>query len=218
MFIGVATASGYQMGYQSCLFCNDAKVLPSSEPTRIAGQFLLVGLSSLQPKRGMLQKDHSLSAHQLEFDFTNPSSVQEVEIIYSGAVPQSPLKKIQSSEDAYRVLLPLFDPRKIALKEFFYVLLLNKANVCLGFSKVGVGALDGVVVGVKEIFQLAILSNAAGLILCHNHPSGNLKASQADIQLTQKIKSGCKYFDLTLLDHLIVTPTGYYSLNDEGLI
>jgi len=66
--------------------------------------------------------------------------------------------------------------------------------------------------------QVAINSNASGIILAHNHPSGNLKASQDDLNITKKVKEAAKLFDINLLDHLIVTTDGYYSLSDEGLM
>jgi len=107
--------------------------------------------------------------------------------------------------------------RKIGFKEMFYVHLLNHANYCLGVSQIGLGSTSGVVVNYKEIFQLAIKTNATGIILSHNHPSGNCKPSDADISITQKLKVASEYMDLKLLDHLILTSEGYLSLADEGL-
>lgn len=146
-----------------------------------------------------------------------PQMLKEVEVIYISPVRARKIK-IVSSVDAYDLLCDLFDGRKIDLKEMFYIILLNRANYCIGYSMIGVGNTTSVVVNKIEIFQLAILTNAANIILAHNHPSGNLKASEADRLLTLSIAEGCKLFDITLLDHLIISSDGYLSLAEEGLI
>lgn len=145
------------------------------------------------------------------------SFVHEVEIVYT---KQTPFKKLflKSSYDSYLLLLNLYDMRKIDYKEFFWVILLNRQSQVISYSQIGVGSSVGVVVNTMEIFQLAIKSNATGIILSHNHPSGSLKISGADEQLTKKIAEGCKIFDITLIDHLIVTSEGYCSFADEGML
>ena len=111
-----------------------------------------------------------------------------------------------------------FDTRKIDYKEMFYVVLLNRANYCLGYSHISTGSTSGTVVNIKEVFQLALKTNASSIILAHNHPSGNMTPSNADINLTQKIKNGCELFDIQLLDHLIISSLNYYSFADNGKI
>ncbi len=160
----------------------------------------------------MLQKAQSTTAANPKGAFAH---LQEVEITYS--TPQPVFSQaVKSSQDAFEILKSLYDPRKINLKEFFYVLLLSRSNHILGYALNSIGSTAGTVVNIKEIFQLAILSNASSIILSHNHPSGNLRPSQADIQLTKKIKEGGRLFEISLLDHLIVTHKGYYSFADEG--
>jgi DNA repair protein RadC len=78
------------------------------------------------------------------------------------------------------------------------------------------GSTSGTTVNLKEIFQLVLKTNAVAIILCHNHPSGNLKPSNADIALTKRIKSLADVVDIAVLDHIILTSEGYYSLSDEG--
>lgn len=143
--------------------------------------------------------------------------IREVEIIYSGPRENSPIV-IKSSNDAHNVLKTVYDDKRIDYKEFFYVLLLNRANYCIGISKIGMGSGSATVVNIKEIFQLVLKSNANGIILSHNHPSGNTNPSEVDIQLTKKIKDGCELLDINLLDHIIVTSQSYYSFADEGII
>lgn len=125
---------------------------------------------------------------------------------------------IQSSKEASEVLRRVFDSEKIEYKELFYILLLNKANLCIGYSHLATGSNIGVVVHLKEILHLALLTNAQGIIIAHNHPSGSLKVSEADLDLTKKVSEGCRLFDTTLLDHIILTSDGYVSFTDEGLL
>lgn len=105
---------------------------------------------------------------------------------------------------------------KIEYVEEMYMILLNTANRSLGYSKVSTGGVSGTLVDVKVIFQIAIMGNASSFILAHNHPSGNLKPSNADIILTKKIKEAGKIMEIKLLDHLILTKEGFMSLADEG--
>lgn len=145
------------------------------------------------------------------------SFVHEIEIVYS---KQTPFENIflKSSDDSYKFLMSIYDMRKIDYKEFFYVILLNRRNQVIGYSQIGVGSTTGVEVNVKEIFQLAIMSNATEIILSHNHPSGNVAVSTEDMKITQKIKSGCQFFDINVLDHVIVTSISYYSFADNGIL
>lgn len=155
---------------------------------------------------------------QLDFDIKNPFPLlHEVEIVYSGPKIPVPLR-IKTSKDTYAILKEVYDQRKMDFKEMFYVLLLNHAQYCLGVSQIGLGATAGVAVNVKEIFQLALKSNASKIVVSHNHPSGNLIPSEADKSITRKIKAGCDALDMTLLDHVIITSGGYMSFADEGIL
>jgi DNA repair protein RadC len=127
-------------------------------------------------------------------------------------------KKIMTSNDVIEVLRAVFDERKINYKEMFYVLLLNRANKCIGVSQIGVGATTGVAVNIKEILQLALKTNASGVIISHNHPSGNLSPSEEDKKLTHKVKKALEYLDISLLDHVILTRSFHTSFADEGLL
>ena len=126
--------------------------------------------------------------------------------------------KITSSDKAFEIILNSWDKNTIELQEEFKVLLLNRANIVLGIYPLSKGGVAGTVVDVKLIFGVALKCNASGMILCHNHPSGNLKPSQADLDITKKLKQSCDLLDISFLDHLIITKDNYFSFADEGLI
>lgn len=100
--------------------------------------------------------------------------------------------------------------------EEFYALLLNRANALIRTEQISIGGMSGTVADGKVIFKKAIEHNAHGIILVHNHPSGQLKPSENDNSLTRKMIEFGKYIDLPVLDHLIFTDNGYYSFADEG--
>lgn len=102
--------------------------------------------------------------------------------------------------------------------EVFAVLFLNQANKVNHFEIISEGGITGTVADPRIILKRALAENAVNIILCHNHPSGSLKPSRADEELTQKIKEAAKYLDITVMDHIIVSEAGYYSFADEGLI
>lgn len=102
--------------------------------------------------------------------------------------------------------------------EVFGVIFLNRANKVKHYEIISQGGITGTVADPRIVFKKAIAEDAVSIILFHNHPSGNLKPSQADIDLTEKIAGGGKLFDIRVLDHLIVSDEGYFSFADEGLI
>jgi DNA repair protein RadC len=102
--------------------------------------------------------------------------------------------------------------------EVFAVLFLNRANKINHFQIVSEGGITGTVADPRIILKKALEEDAVGIILCHNHPSGSLKPSGADQELTRKIKEAAKFFDIKVLDHLIVSDAGYYSFSDEGIL
>jgi DNA repair protein RadC len=102
--------------------------------------------------------------------------------------------------------------------EVFAVLFLNRANKINHFQVISEGGITGTVADPRIILKKALEEDAVSLILCHNHPSGSLKPSRADEELTQKIKEAARYFDIKVLDHLIVSEDGYFSFADEGLL
>jgi DNA repair protein RadC len=145
------------------------------------------------------------------------SNLAEIEIFYRNKVRLSDMEKVAGSRDVYDVLHRIWSDRIDHVEEFM-VLCLNRANRILGWAKISQGGLSGTVADPKVIFQVALKSNACSLILAHNHPSGNLQPSEADIHLTRKLKDAGLMLDLPVLDHLIVSSEGYYSFADEGML
>ena len=122
-------------------------------------------------------------------------------------------EKIGSSEDAYKIIKPhMMD----LSHEEFWVILLNRANMVIKKAPISSGGVSGTIADPKLIFKIALENLASGIILIHNHPSGNIKPSEADIQLTKKLREGGRFLDVPILDHLIFTNDQYYSFADEG--
>ena len=126
--------------------------------------------------------------------------------------------QVTSSKHAADFLRTIFSKNTIELQEQFIVLYLNKQNQIIGYYKHTIGAIDGTIVDPRIVFSTALKSLSSAIILCHNHPSGALKASNEDIKLTGKIKEGARLLDINLLDHIILTRNGYFSFTDEGLL
>lgn len=147
------------------------------------------------------------------------TQVTEVKMAYFNKVRAADRPQIRSSFDAYEVLAANWDEGTINLFEEFYILLLDRSNRVMGRYLVSQGGIAGTVVDAKIVFAAALKGRASSIILAHNHPSGNLKASQADIDLTKKLIKGGEVLDICVLDHLILSPEGgYYSFTDEGIM
>ena len=144
--------------------------------------------------------------------------VAEIELVYRSKIKASERPKIITSKDAYKILLQTWDENKMELQEQFKILLLNRGNKVVGIYEVSTGGITGTVADPRLIFTAALKANAVALILAHNHPSANLKPSNADTMLTQKIREGGKLLDINVMDHLIVCNEGYYSFADEGAL
>ncbi|MBK9290140.1 MAG: DNA repair protein RadC [Bacteroidetes bacterium] len=124
-------------------------------------------------------------------------------------------KSIRSSRDAFESIYALASDLSF---EKFWIILLDQANQILRIAEISEGGLTGTVADPKKIFRLALEIGATNIILCHNHPSGQLRPSQADTQLTEKIFSAGKLLDINVLDHIIVGHDNYFSFADQGLM
>ncbi len=122
---------------------------------------------------------------------------------------------ITCSRDAYLAIAPSLMDKP---HEEFWMLLLNKANKVIGKIQMSSGGTDATIVDVKILFRKAIEGQAVSIVVCHNHPSGRLRPSQADLDLTKKIEESGKLIGIALLDHLIIGDGGYYSFADEGVM
>jgi DNA repair protein RadC len=126
---------------------------------------------------------------------------------------------VRSSNDCYHVLKDWFDADTISLQEQFVVMYLNRGNFVLGIHRLSKGGISGTVADIRLILGIGLKIAASGIVIAHNHPSGNLKPSEADTEITQKLKDAALLMDTRLLDHLVITPAGeYLSMADEGLI
>ena len=124
--------------------------------------------------------------------------------------------KISTSLDAFQVLLQLYDEDTVDYRETAFVLFLNKANNTIGWMKISEGGTSATVIDPKMIFATALKCNASGIILSHNHPSGQLRASDEDRKMTSNLATIGYIMGIEVLDHVIVCRSGYYSMNDEG--
>jgi DNA repair protein RadC len=143
--------------------------------------------------------------------------VSEITVSYRPAIGRKP--KIVTALDAFTELLSFYSEDTIHLQESFMVMYLNRANRVIGVFKVSTGGITGTVADPRIILGTALKVAATSLVLSHNHPSCNLQPSRQDIELTSKIKEAGKYFDIHVLDHIILSPDRtYLSFADEGLL
>lgn len=131
-----------------------------------------------------------------------------------GSEEEVDLKKITSSKSVFDIMQPIIGE---LIHEEFWVLYLNNSNKVIYKSQLSKGGMTGTVVDSRLVFKTALEQNAVSIILCHNHPSGLLQASEADKQITKKIKDAGKTLDVNVLDHLIITNSGYLSFADDGI-
>ena len=149
----------------------------------------------------------------------NVLKVCDVKLTYKTKVKSSERPVIHNSEDIYRLLVDhVYNEGTIQYKEYLKLILLNNSSKVLGLRNISEGGITETSADIRIIMQAAILGNATRIILAHNHPSGSLKPSTVDNLLTERVKNAAKLFNITLLDHIIVTDSGYYSYLDEGRI
>lgn len=144
--------------------------------------------------------------------------VSEIKLTYQPHFKPSERPKIQKSTQAYEVLRQHWDEEIMQFLEEFKVILLNNAKRVLGIVDISLGGLMEVSVDVKVVIAAALKARATGIILAHNHPSGEPTPSRQDIALTQRIIEAAKLFGIDVIDHLIMTSEGCYSFSDNGLI
>jgi DNA repair protein RadC len=146
------------------------------------------------------------------------SKVSEVEVSYRPKFKASERPKVNTSEEVYRLFINQWNKDKIELQEEFKVMLLNRNHRVLGIADISVGGVSGTMADPKIIFGIALKASASYIVLAHNHPSGNLRTSDADIRLTKKLVQAGLLLELPIYDHLIITNDGYYSFADDGMM
>ena len=125
------------------------------------------------------------------------------------------LQKITSSKSIFELMQPIIGELS---HEEFWIIYLNNSNKVLSKSQLSKGGITGTLVDVRLVFKMVLEMGAVSIILCHNHPSGALKPSDADKQITRKLKLAGESLDIKILDHLIVTENNYFSFADEGIL
>lgn len=139
--------------------------------------------------------------------------IAEIQISYS--TNSRTRQEITTSYSAYEVLQSSWNIGRMELQEEFKVLLLNRANQVLGIYNLSKGGVSSTIVDLKLLFGVVLKANASNIVICHNHPSGKLAPSDADIEITNKIKSACKILDIHFFDHIIISHLGYYSFAEN---
>jgi DNA repair protein RadC len=150
--------------------------------------------------------------------YLTPSQVQNLENFKSfrrRALVKKELDQIKCSQDAKNIFRPYLTNLD---HEEFFVLYLNRANKVLKVDQISKGGLSGTVTDVRMILRNALFNTASGILVAHNHPSGNLNPSESDTKITQKIKEAGSLMDIQLLDHLIISDDDFYSFADNGLL
>ena len=148
----------------------------------------------------------------------NDKIVSEIKISYEPRVKPMDRPKIQCSKDAHEQIRPFFDQTLINIKEEAVALFLNRANRVIGGYKISSGGITGTVIDVSLLLGIALKCLAKGIILAHNHPSGELQPSKADQDLTSRLRMGAQLLDITLIEHLILNTESYLSFADEGFL
>ena len=144
--------------------------------------------------------------------------VAEIKLSYHPNVKAMDRPKISCSLDVYQILMDNWDLGLIELQEQFKIILLNRANRVIGISEISKGGIDGAIMDARLIFGIALKACACSIVLAHNHPSGNLTPSNADLKITQRIKECGKLLAIEVYDHLIISADSYLSMAEEGLM
>ncbi len=148
----------------------------------------------------------------------NLLQVAEVEVSYRPKFKASERPRVSSSLEVYKLFINQWNRDKIELLEEFKIMLLNRNNRVLGIANISSGGVSGTFVDPKIVFSIALQGHASSIVLAHNHPSGNLKTSEADIRLTRNLVQAGLLLEIPIFDHLIITNYGYYSFADDGLM
>lgn len=146
------------------------------------------------------------------------STVSEISISYSPKVNPSRKPKITTADQAYMLFIKHWNMDKIYCCEQCLMMLLNRRGYVLGIVELSSGGLSGTVIDLKIIFATALKALASSFILCHNHPSGDVKPSDEDIRITRRIREAGEILGIELADHLIISPSGFLSMSGEGYI
>ena len=152
----------------------------------------------------------------MTLDMKELKEVAEVTISYKPNIKPDERVQIKAPKDLQEIFVNFIGTDKIEHREVFCIALLDKTLKLLGIIKISEGGTVGTVVDPKIVFQAALKANAKHIVLCHNHPSGELLPSRADMQITKRIVQAGKVLGIAVLDHLIVSAYGIYSMYSEN--
>jgi len=173
-----------------------------------------------QPSSDFLQKPFEPTKEELKAQFRTKVLKQipiaEIKLQYNKEVSPQDRLKILDSRQAAEILRALWNYDTLELQEQFKILYLNNYNQVIGLYPHSQGGITGTLADIRLILVAALHCGAVAMIIAHNHPSSNTKPSQADKELTRKIKQAASLMDIKLLDHIILTKDDYYSFADEG--
>ena len=153
--------------------------------------------------------------HLYNLSDSQTQNLENFKSFWKRALIKKDLNQIRSSTDVKDLLLPYF--ANLTHEEFFYILL-NRSNKVIKIEQLSKGGISGTVTDVRILFKNAVLASASGVVVAHNHPSGNLIPSESDKKITAKIKEAGNLLDIQLLDHLIIHDSDYYSFADNGML
>jgi DNA repair protein RadC len=171
----------------------------------------------LQPGTDLVLTAAALSFKEME---TIKQKVTEITVVYKNKQALSERPVIKSADDSFIHILDGYDFDTIGLQEQFVCMYLNSANAVIGVYRSSVGGITGTVADIRLILSVALKIAATDFIISHNHPSGSLKPSRQDVELTAKLKQAASYMDIRVLDHIIVDASrkNYFSFADEGML
>ncbi len=209
-----------------------APLLLKRDPRSLDIEQLLLMILDDKPEKGQLLIPPILEACNQDIRLLNNLSAQNfkdlglsfrqadqllatLELVNRGFEIIDEDQTISSSSDAFRFMRSKLSGLK---HEEFWIMIMNRANRLTGLHRISSGGVSGTVVDSKLVFQKLLQFSASSVIFVHNHPSGNLKPSQADINLTEKLRKAGDFLDIVVLDHLILSGDSYFSFADEGLI
>ena len=142
--------------------------------------------------------------------------LSEITIQYASNYSSADSPRITTPEAAFSYLMRIWNRDTLDLREEFIVVPLSVSKASLGWCKIGIGNKKSTIVDITQLVALAILSNADSLLIAHNHPSGNLIPSRADIRLTRQVQEALRLHSITLVEHMIITRNGWYSIMTES--
>jgi DNA repair protein RadC len=151
-------------------------------------------------------------------ELQNYYNVAEVQLTYKPNYKPSERPQVTTSMEAYNIFMAHWSMERIEMIEEFKIILLNTKNRVLGIVDISKGGIGATYVDPRIVFVSALKARASAMVLCHNHPSGEFKPSEADKDLTRRLIQGGKVLDIQIFDHLVVGKHGYYSFGDDGIL